>query len=209
MEFIKPGINLDFVGKRKLAFGLSVCMIVLTIFLVIWRGGPNLGVDFSGGVLVQVKMDRAVPLPQMRAALEVVQLQDSIIQEFGEEGQFEYLIRVRNVDIELTGLGDKVKEALSDEFGEGVEMRRVEMVGPKVGKDLRQKALFAIFYAILFIAIYISGRFELKWLMSIVMALSLALVVYGATSIGMSVTWLILMALAVTIALCWFLKLKY
>ncbi|MBW1785407.1 MAG: protein translocase subunit SecF [Deltaproteobacteria bacterium] len=209
MEFIKPGINLDFVGKRKLAFGLSVCMIVLTIFLVIWRGGPNLGVDFSGGVLVQVKMDRAVPLPQMRAALEVVQLQDSIIQEFGEEGQFEYLIRVRNVDIELTGLGDKVKKALSDEFGEGVEMRRVEMVGPKVGKDLRQKALFAIFYAILFIAIYISGRFELKWLMSIVMALSLALVVYGATSIGMSVTWLILMALAVTIALCWFLKLKY
>ncbi len=209
MEFIKPGINLDFVGKRKLAFGLSVCMIVLTIFLVIWRGGPNLGVDFSGGVLIQVKMDRAVTLPQMRAALEVVQLQDSIIQEFGEEGQFEYLIRVRNVDIELTGLGDKVKKALSDEFGEGVEMRRVEMVGPKVGKDLRQKALFAIFYAILFIAIYISGRFELKWLMSVVMALSLALVVYGATSIGMSVTWLILMALAVTIALCWFLKLKY
>ena len=209
MEFIKPGINLDFVGKRKLAFGLSICMIILTVFLVIWRGGPNLGVDFSGGVLVQVKMDRDVSLSQMRAALEVVQLQDSIIQEFGEEGQFEYLIRVRNMDIEMTGLGDKVKKALLDEFGEGVELRRVEMVGPKVGKDLRQKALFAIFYAILFIAIYISGRFELKWLMSIVMALSLALVVYAATSIGMSVTWLILVALAVTIGLCWFLKLKY
>jgi len=83
------------------------------------------------------------------------------------------------------------------------------MVGPKVGEDLRQKALFAIFYAILFIAIYISGRFELKWLMSIVMALSLALVVYICSILGMSVSWLILVALAVTLGLCGFLKLKY
>ena len=90
-----------------------------------------------------------------------------------------------------------------------MDIRRVEMVGPKVGEDLRQKALFAIFYAILFIAIYISGRFELKWLMSIVMALSLALVVYVTSSLGFSVTWLILIALAVTLALCWFLRLKY
>jgi len=83
------------------------------------------------------------------------------------------------------------------------------MVGPKVGQDLRQKALLAIFYAILFIAIYISGRFELKWMMSIVMALSLALVVYLGSRLGMSVTWLIIIALIVTLALCWFLKLKY
>ena len=83
------------------------------------------------------------------------------------------------------------------------------MVGPKVGEDLRQKALFAIFYAILFIAIYISGRFELKWLMSIVMALALALVVYVASSIGISITWLIVIALLVTLGLCWFLNLRY
>ena len=136
-------------------------------------------------------------------------LQDSIIQEFGEKGQFEYLIRVRESDVELTGLSDAVKTSLSDQFGEGAEIRRVEMVGPKVGNDLRQKALFAIFYAILFIAIYISGRFEIKWLMSIVMAVSLALVVYIATSFGVSVTWLIIVALIVTIGLCWILNLKY
>jgi len=88
-------------------------------------------------------------------------------------------------------------------------MRRVEMVGPKVGKDLRQKALFAIFYALLFIAIYISGRFELKWLMSIIMAISLAFVVYITSTFGVSVTWLIVMALLVTLSLCWFLNLKY
>jgi len=209
MEFIKPGINIDFIGKRKIAFVFSALMIIATICLLIWRGGPNYGVDFAGGVLVQVKLDQKRMPAEIKKALEPVQLADSMIQEFGEEEQFEYLIHIQRTDIDLTGLSETVKNALTEEFGQNVEMRRVEMVGPKVGKDLRQKALFAIFYAILFIAIYISGRFELKWLMSIVLAASLALVVTIASGLGMSVTWLIMIALIVTIALCWFLKLKY
>jgi len=209
MEFIKPGINIDFIGKRKIAFVLSLAMVIITIFLLIWRGGPNLGVDFSGGILIQVKLENKRAPSEIRDALESLQLQDSIIQEFGEKGQFEYLIRVRRTDIQLSGLSEKIKETLVSQLGEGVDIRRVEMVGPKVGEDLRQKALFAIFYAILFIAIYISGRFELKWLMSIVMALSLAFVVYVASSFGLSVTWLIIIALMVTLGLCWGLKLRY
>ncbi len=209
MEFIKPGINIDFIGKRKIAFVFSAIMVLATVFLLIWRGGPNYGVDFSGGVLVQIQLDQKRTPAEIRKALRPVQLDDSIIQEFGEEGQFEYLIRIRKTDVELTGLSEKVKQALMLEFGQTVEMRRVEMVGPKVGEDLRQKALFAIFYAILFIAIYISGRFELKWLMSIVLALSLVLVVTIASGFGMSVTWLIFIAMIVTLGLCWFLKLKY
>ena len=209
MQFIKPGINIDFIGKRKIAFVLSLAMIIVTIFLLIWRGGPNLGVDFSGGILIQVKLETKRTPSEIRDALASLQLQDSIIQEFGEEGQFEYLIRVRSTDIQLSGLSDKVKKTLASQLGEEVEIRRVEMVGPKVGQDLRQKALFAIFYAILFIAIYISGRFELKWLMSIVMALSLAFVVWIASTFGVSVTWLILISLVVTLGLCWALKLKY
>ncbi len=209
MQFIKPGINIDFIGKRKIAFVLSLAMIIVTIFLLIWRGGPNLGVDFSGGILIQVKLETKRTPSEIRDALASLQLQDSIIQEFGEEGQFEYLIRVRSTDIQLSGLSDKVKKTLASQLGEEVEIRRVEMVGPKVGEDLRQKALFAIFYAILFIAIYISGRFELKWLMSIVMALSLAFVVWIASTFGVSVTWLILISLVVTLGLCWVLKLKY
>ena len=209
MQFIKPGINIDFIGKRKIAFVLSLAMIMVTIFLLIWRGGPNLGVDFSGGILIQVKLETKRTPSEIRDALTSLQLQDSIIQEFGEEGQFEYLIRVRSTDIQLSGLSDRVKETLASQLGEEVEIRRVEMVGPKVGEDLRQKALFAIFYAILFIAIYISGRFELKWLMSIVMALSLAFVVWIASTFGVSVTWLILISLVVTLGLCWVLKLKY
>ena len=209
MEFIKAGININFIGRRNIAFTLSAMMIIATIFLLILRGGPNFGVDFSGGVLIQVKLDQNRMPSEIRSALAPVQLEDSIIQEFGEKGQHEYLIRVRRTDIELAGLGDKVRQALISEFGQGVEMRRVEMVGPKVGADLRQKALFAIFYAILFIAIYISGRFEMKWLMSIVMALSLAFVVYIFSSFGMPVTWLIVIALIVTLGLCWVLRLKY
>jgi len=209
MEFIKPGINIDFIGRKKIGFGFSITMIIATIFLLIWRGGPNYGVDFSGGILIQVKLEQTQTPSDIREALRSVQLQDSIIQEFGEKGQFEYLIRVRKTDLQLTGLSEKVTEALIAQFGEGVNIRRVEMVGPKVGKDLREKALFAIFYAILFIAIYISGRFEHKWLYSTIIAISLALVVYIASSFGVSIPWLILIALMVTLILCWFLKLKY
>jgi len=209
MEFIKPGINIDFIGRRKTAFVLSITLIALTAALLIWRGGPNYGVDFSGGVLIQVKLDQPHPPSEIRDAFTSPVLRDSIIQEFGEDEGDEYLVRVRQTDVELAGLSDAVRNELSERFGEGVEIRRVEMVGPKVGEDLRQKALFAIFYAILFIAIYISGRFELKWAMSIVMALSLALVVYVGSLVGISVTWLILLALMVTLGLCWFLKLKY
>jgi len=209
MEFIKPGINLDFIGKRKIAFVLSVVLIVSTIALLVIRQGPNYGVDFTGGILIQVKLDSERSPADIRDAIAPLQLQDSIIQEFGEKGQFEYLIRVNQTDAELDSLNENVNKALKVKFGEGVDIRRVEMVGPKVGKDLRQKALFAIFYSILFIAIYISGRFELKWMMSIVMALSLVIVVYIVSSLGVSVTWLIIAALFVTIGLCWMLRLKY
>lgn len=209
MQFIKPGINIDFIGRRKIAFFFSALMILGTIVLLIWRGGPNYGVDFSGGVMVQIQLSEKRSPADIKRALRSVQLEDSIVQEFGEEGQFEYMIRIRQTGVQLAGLSDKIEKALVTEFGKGVEMRRVEMVGPKVGKDLREKALFAIFYAILFIAIYISGRFELKWLMSIIMALALATVVYIASTLGMSVTWLIVMALLVTLGLCFLLKLKY
>ncbi len=209
MKLIKPGININFTGRRKIAFALSAAMILVTFLLLMWRGGPNFGVDFSGGILIQVKLDTKQTPSQIREALETIQLQDSIIQEFGGAEDNEFLIRVRRTDIQLTGLSGEVKSALIARFGQGIEIRRVEMVGPKVGQDLRQKALFAIFYAILFIAIYISGRFELKWLMSIIMGLALFFTVYVGSSIGISVTWLILIAFLVTLGLCWLLNLKY
>jgi preprotein translocase subunit SecF len=210
MEFIKPNINIDFIGRRKIAHLVSGALILLTILLLIARGGPNYGVDFAGGILIQVKFDHPITPGEIRGALEPIALEDSIIQEFGGKGQFEYLIRVNRTDIELSGLSGKVGKALEGVFGgQHVEVRRVEMVGPKVGEDLREKALFAIFYALLFMVIYISGRFEYKWTISIIMAASLAFGVYMVSVLGMSIIWLIAVALFITIGLCWFLRLEY
>jgi preprotein translocase subunit SecF len=83
------------------------------------------------------------------------------------------------------------------------------MVGPQVGKDLREKALFAMFYALLFITIYISGRFELKWVLSGVMAAALIGAIYFFNLFDVSIPFLIATALVVTLILFWFLELKY
>jgi preprotein translocase subunit SecF len=208
MEIIRPGTNIDFIGKRYIAYVLSGLILAVTIVMLIWRG-LNFGVDFTGGLLIQVKFDQKRTPDEIRKALQPVQLEGSIIQEYGEGDQVEYLIHTTKTDIDLQVLREKLEQALTIEFGKNVEIRRVEMVGPKVGKDLRQKALFAIYYTLLLLAIYISGRFEAKWLMSVIMAGALAMVVVIASGFGVSVIGLIVIALIVTLGLCCFLKLKY
>jgi preprotein translocase subunit SecF len=210
MEFIKPDVNIDFIGRRKIAFLLSGTLIVITFVLLLARGGPNYGVDFSGGILVQVRFNQQTSTYEIRDALRAIGMGDSLIQEFGEKGANEYLIRVSAADVDLSKVAEEVKQVLDTAFGaQNVDVRRVEMVGPKIGKDLREKALFAIFYALLFMVIYISGRFEYKWTVSIIMAACLAFGVYIIASIGLSVLWLIAAALVITIGMCWFLKLEY
>jgi len=210
MEFIKPDININFIGRRRKAFFLSSTLIVLTMLLLVLRGGPNYGVDFAGGILIQVRFNQPTTPGAIRDALASVAFEGNTIQEFGEKGKSEYLIRLSQADVDLNALSEQVKESLDSSFGEtNVEVRRMEMVGPKIGKDLREKALFAIFYALLFMVIYISGRFEYKWTMSIIMAACLAFAVYTMSLLGISVIWLILVALLITIGLCWFLRLEY
>jgi preprotein translocase subunit SecF len=209
MQFIKPGINLNFMGYKKYFFALSGALLLFSIVLLSLRGGPNYGVDFSGGIVIQIKLDKKQKPSDLREALEPMGLGDSIIQEFGEARLSEYLVRLRNPDIEIGGLGEKVKQALVARFGQGVEIRRVEMVGPKVGEDLRRKALIAIYLSILLIGIYISGRFEHKWVISGVMALCLVIPGWVAYSFGAGITWLIVIALLITLGFCWFLKLKW
>jgi len=89
------------------------------------------------------------------------------------------------------------------------EVRRIEMVGPQVGKDLRKKALMAMFFALLFITIYISGRFEFKWVVSALMALGLIGGVYFFQKLGISMPFLIVFALILSMVLFWFLRLQY
>ncbi len=210
MEWIRPDINLDFVGMRFKAFLFSLILIVLGMAVLAYRGGLNLGVDFAGGTLIQVKFkDKATP-DQIRTAMANVGVAQSAVQQVGASSDNEFLIRTEVSTSEVENFSQKISEDLTKAFGEGnVTIRRVETVGPKVGGDLRQKALFAIYYALLFISIYISGRFEMKWGSSAIMAAVLLVGVYLLEAVGMPAVYLIFGALVVTLALSWVLKLPY
>ncbi|MBU1161074.1 MAG: protein translocase subunit SecF [Proteobacteria bacterium] len=209
MQFVKPDINIDFVGKRKIAFSISLAMILISIVSLVIHGGPKFGIDFAGGTLVQVKFNEPVSLKNIKSGLAAIDLGKSSVQGFGEQSENEYLIRTDRSVMTSGGFSLNVQQALESSTGKGVTVRRVEMVGPQVGKDLREKALFAMFYSLLFIAIYISGRFELKWLLSGVIAGVLMGAVYVLSIFNVSVPYLIAAALLVSLALFWFLGLKY
>jgi preprotein translocase subunit SecF len=209
MQFIKPDVNINFIGKRKIAFGLSIAMIIISIVSLILHGGPRLGVDFQGGTLIQVKFKTPVKIEAIKAGMQDVGIDKSSVQQFGEQKTHEYLIRTDSSVMTTEGFSADMKKALDAETGGDAEIRRVEMVGPKVGQDLREKALFAMFYALLFITIYISGRFELKWVLSGIMTAILIGAVYIFTLFNVSIPFLIVAALIVSIVLFWFLELKY
>jgi len=209
MQFVKPDVNINFIGKRKIAFAVSAVMILISIVSLVFKGGPRLGIDFQGGTLIQVKFLAPVTIDGIKTGLQNINLGQSSVQGFGELEAHEYLIRTDSSVMTSEAFTSDIQKALAASTGSEVEIRRVEMVGPQVGQDLREKALFAMFYALLFITIYISGRFELKWAISGIMAAALIGAVYILTLINVSIPWLIIGALIVTLVLFWFLELKY
>ena len=209
MQFIKPDININFVGKRKIAFLISLAMILVSITSLLIHKGPRYGIDFAGGTLIQVKFNTPASLNRIKTGLATIDLGKSSVQQFGDQSGNEYLIRTDMSVMTSQGFSSKVQKALEASTGNAVNIRRIEMVGPQVGKDLREKALFAMFFALLFITIYISGRFEFKWVLSGVMAAALMGAVYLLSIFNVSVPYLIAAALIVTLLLFWFLELKY
>lgn len=209
MQFIKPDININFVGKKNIAFSISLILIILSIASLILHKGPRYGIDFAGGTLIQVRFTAPVSLKSIKSGLATISLGKSSVQQFGDQTENEFLIRTDRSVATTQKFSDKITGALKSATGTDNAVRRVEMVGPKVGKDLREKALFAMFYALLFITIYISGRFELKWILSGVMAGSLIGSVYFLSLFNLSILFLITGALIITLVLFWFLNLKY
>jgi len=209
MEWIKPNININFVGLRYKAFLLSGIIILLGMVVLVARGGLNMGIDFAGGTLVQVQFSKPTNPDEIRNAVREL-FPSCTIQQIGAADTNEYLIHADLISSELQSLSQQAQDVLSKTYGEGqITVRRVEMVGPKVGEDLRQKALKAIYYALLFIGIYISGRFEFKWAISGVMGGVMLVGIYLLEAIGLNAIYLILGALIITLLLCWFLKLPY
>ncbi|MDR0550277.1 MAG: protein translocase subunit SecF [Deltaproteobacteria bacterium] len=209
LEIIKPGVNINFVGRRYYAFVISGLLILASIVSVVWRQGLNLGVDFKGGLNLQILLtDPNVKAENLRDILGAGGLVVSSLQNFGEN-QREYLINIQPQG-EGVNLSKKTLEVLTAALGvDNVELRREEMVGPKVGDDLRQKALYAIYYSILMIIIYISGRFEQKWGTSALFMAILIGVVYLVSLFGVGVGVLIIVALIVTLITCYVLKFSY
>ena len=210
MQFIKPDINIDFIGKRKIAFTGSLVLIAISIISLIAKGGPRYGIDFAGGTVVQVKFSEEIKPQDVRSALRTMDMGITSIQGFGEKKEHEFLIRMAESTEALKSLASDIKLKLETAYPQNkAEVRRVEMVGPKVGKDLREKALLAMFSAILFIVVYISGRFELKWMASIIMVCCLSATLFVFTKFGVSIPILIAVALIVTLALSFYLKLRF
>ena len=164
MELIKPNSKINFVGRIKTALIFSLVLIGISLISLIIKGGPRYGIDFEGGTLVQVKFFNAVDIGSVRTALDLLTIEGLSVQEFGEKDAQEYLISMKKTTGELQGIEDTVQGALTDTFGpEALEVRRVEMVGPKVGEDLRRKGMLAVTFSILGMLMYIWWRFELRF----------------------------------------------
>ena len=139
-------------------------------FSIAVQGGLRYGIDFAGGTLVQLKFKNPPVIEEIRDGLRTIGLGDSTIQEFGSKNHL--LVRVERSEGKLEEIGTKIKNSLIGKYEtENIVVERVEMVGPKVGKDLREKAVLSIIYAIIGIVIYISWRFEFQYAVAAIIAL--------------------------------------
>ena len=201
--------NIDFAGLRKIAYAISALFIAIGIFAIILNGGLRYGVDFAGGVMVQVQFERPIADEQVKTALQKVNLPGLTVQQVGTEDR-DYMLRFSLTEAENQDLRDNVSAALKSSIPDNPSsIQRLESVGPKVGNDLRNMAIEALFYAILLITVYISGRFEHSWFIAGAMAFVLWGAVYGAGYLGFNRLIGVGIGLVITLACCWKLKLNF
>lgn len=156
--------NIDFISKQKITGLLSVSLIIAGIASLIMKGGPLLSIDFTGGTVAQVKFEKPVELGQLRETLSDYGFKGAEIVEFGSPD--EILIKTQ-----FSGSSSEISEKLTLALGNSFTLRRVESVGPKIGKELQTDALKAIGLALLLILIYITFRFDRYYALGSVMAL--------------------------------------
>ncbi len=170
MRIISSDTHFDFMSKIKITLAISGLLILISLGSMVLSGGLKFGIDFSGGTLIQLQFKTPPDIEVIRDGLNTIGLGDSTIQEFGTKRDI--LIRVQRSEEKLEEVGSQVRNSLSGKFNKAdIIIERVEMVGPKVGRDLREKALLSILYAIIGIVIYISWRFELQYAIAAIIAL--------------------------------------
>lgn len=169
MDFIKPGINVDFVNRKRIALICSLVVALIGIGSLVIKGGPLYGIDFAGGTLVQVKFDQAPEVGEIRAALAEKGLGSSVIQSLGED---KVAVRMKSEEEQADNISDDVFAILEEKFGqENVSLELVEMVGPQVGADMRRKGILSMLYAMVGILIYITLRFQFRFALGAIAAL--------------------------------------
>ncbi|MCI0697088.1 protein translocase subunit SecF [candidate division KSB1 bacterium] len=168
MQFFRE-THIDFLSKRKFAIVVSAALILIGIASLVIKGGPLYGIDFLGGTEVQVRFSRAVPIGQVRQAMANVGFGQAEIKQFGTPNDF--LIRVQQQQTS-TEISDQILQGLQSAFPDNPpESRFVESVGPKIGQELRNAAIWAIIIALGLILLYISVRFEFVFAVGAVVAL--------------------------------------
>ncbi len=171
-RLIPDQTRIPFVRYQYWAYAVSGALILLTLILLPTKG-LNFGIDFRGGILIEVGMPGpAADLAAMRSTLGGLGLGETALQEFG--GPANVLIRIeRQAGGEAGQLAavDEVKAALAERFGEGVSYRRIEFVGPKVSEDLIWASTQAMLYATAAILVYIWFRFEWQFAIGAIVAL--------------------------------------
>jgi preprotein translocase subunit SecF len=168
MQILSTKARYDLMGKRNLALVLSGILLLIALGATIVRG-LNLGIDFTGGTLVEVGYPQAVELPVVREALAKDGFGDAVIQHFGTSK--DVLVRLApREDIESAVLSDRAFSAMQT-VDPSADLRRVEFVGPQVGDELTEDGGLAMLYALIGILIYVGLRFEYRFAVGSVIAL--------------------------------------
>jgi len=160
---------INFMNKSKLAMFFSLTLIIISLASIATRG-LNLGIDFTGGYLIEAGYQTDVNLDEVRTALNSAAFKDAQVQNFGSSKDIIVRIAPRD-DINKATIGDSILKVLKTTSPEEVTMRRVEFVGPQVGDELRDDGGIALLVALIGILIYISFRFQLKSALGAILAL--------------------------------------
>ena len=170
MRFFQKA-NIDFVGKRKLGYTFSGALILMGIVSLILHGGPNYGIDFTGGTSLELSFEQPISTGELRNSISDIGFGDAVIKQIGLAEDNDFIIRVQKQE-EGVEVANVLEQELTKDFpNNAYDIRSVQEVGPKIGGELRRAAIMAVFISLLGILIYISWRFEFKFAIGAVIAL--------------------------------------
>jgi len=158
--------DFNFMGVRKVAAVFSIAFLLLSIASLAYQG-LNLGLDFTGGTLIEVGYEEKADIDQIRSTLESAGYRDVIVQNFGSEQD----VLLRMSEAYRANLGDEVLTTLQESSEDSVALRRAEFVGAQVGEELRDQGGLALLLALAVVMIYVAARFQFKFSVGAVIAL--------------------------------------